>query len=167
MRRTYWSLHAQMLKNLNATFVIAIEPNPLNARFLRINLKMNKVDKVSLIEAATGSSSDEVKLYLSNLSGRSSVIRKTAKYICVKQIKLDDLIPALVRHVDFIKIDVEGAELEVLKGASKLVKRDKPVLIIETENENLRKLLNYLKEHYKKIYVSHFGGLHVVCLPYD
>jgi FkbM family methyltransferase len=155
------------LKDLNAAFVIAIEPNPLNARLLRMNLLINGVDKFLLVEAAAGSSNDEVKLFLNNLSSRSSVVRETAKHIRVRQVKLDDVIPTLARHVDFIKIDVEGAELEVLKGASKLIERDKPVLVIETGNENLRRLLDYLKEHYRRIYISHFGGLHVVCLPHD
>jgi FkbM family methyltransferase len=154
------------LKSLNAAFVIAIEPNPLNARLLRMNLLMNGVDKFLLIEVAAGSSNDEIKLFLNNLSSRSSVVRETAKYIRVKQVKLDDVIPALAQRIDFIKIDVEGAELEVLKGASKLIERDKPVLVIETGNGNLRRLLDYFKKHYK-IYVSHFGGVHVVCLPYE
>jgi len=152
------------LKSLNATFVIAIEPNPLNARLLHMNLLMNGVDKFLLIEAVAGSSNDEIKLYLSNLSGRSSVVRKTAKYIRVKQVKLGDLISTLTKRIDFIKIDVEGAELEVLKGASKLIERDKPVLVIETGNGNLRGLVRLLKKHYR-LYASHFGGVHVVCLP--
>ena len=43
---------------------------------------------------------------------------------------LDEVIPASTK-IDFIKIDVEGAELGVLKGASKLIKRDKPYIIFE------------------------------------
>ena len=146
------------LKSLHTTFCIAIEPNPLNARLLRMNLLMNGVEKFLLIEAATGSSNDGIKLFLNNLSSRSSIVRKTAEYIRVKQVKLDDVISALTQRIDFIKIDVEGAELEVLKGASKLIERDKPVLVIETGNGNLRRLLDRLKNHYK-IYVSHFGGV--------
>jgi FkbM family methyltransferase len=86
-----------------------------------MNLLINGMDKFLLIEAAAGSSNDEIKLFLDNLSSRSSVVRETAKYIRVKQVKLDDVIPALTQRIDFIKIDVEGAELEVLKGASKLI----------------------------------------------
>jgi FkbM family methyltransferase len=156
------------LKSLDAAFVVAIEPNPLNARLLRINLLMNGVDKFLLIEAAAGSfSSDEVKLFLDDLSSRSSVVRETAKHISVKQVRLDDVASILTQCIDFIKIDVEGAELEVLRGASELIKRDKPVLVIETGNENLLKVIELLKEHYRRIYVSRFGGLHVVCLLYD
>ena len=35
------------------------------------------------------------------------------------------------KRVDFIKIDVEGMELEVLNGASKILKRSRPVMLVE------------------------------------
>lgn len=44
--------------------------------------------------------------------------------------KLDEIIPTLTK-IDFIKIDVEGAELDVLKGAEQLLKKDKPIVIFE------------------------------------
>ena len=154
------------LKSLHTTFVIAIEPNPLNARLLRANLLMNGADRFLIIEAAAGSSNDEVKLYLNDLSSRSSIVKKTARYIRVKQVKLDDVIPTLAQHVDFIKIDVEGAELEVLRGASELIKRDKPVMVIETQMENLCEIADFLRNKGYQVYVSHFGGLHLVCLPH-
>ena len=44
--------------------------------------------------------------------------------------RLDDKIPADVR-IDIIKIDVEGAELQVLKGAKKIIQRHKPIVIFE------------------------------------
>ncbi len=48
----------------------------------------------------------------------------------VEMKKLDDLIEPDMK-IDLIKIDVEGAEMGVLKGASELVKRDKPLIIFE------------------------------------
>src|SRR5262249_35136776 len=44
--------------------------------------------------------------------------------------RLDDLLPAGVR-IDFIKIDVEGAELDVLRGAQATIRRDKPRILFE------------------------------------
>lgn len=154
------------LKELNTTFVIAVEPNPLNVRLLRMNLLMNKVGRFKIVEAAAGPSNDEIKLYLNDLSSRSSVVKKSARYVYVKQVKLDDILSTLPQHIDFIKIDVEGAELKVLTGASKLIERDKPILVIETKMGNLQQLIRLLKTHYK-FYISHFGGVHMVCLPHD
>ena len=37
-------------------------------------------------------------------------------------------------HIDFIKIDVEFAELQVLEGAQGLIKRDKPAVLVECHN---------------------------------
>ena len=44
--------------------------------------------------------------------------------------KLDEIIPSNIK-VDFIKIDVEGAELGVLKGSKQLLKKYKPIVIFE------------------------------------
>jgi len=50
----------------------------------------------------------------------------------VRTARLDDVIPESVK-VSFIKIDVEGAELQVLHGAGKVLKRDHPVVVFEHE----------------------------------
>ena len=39
--------------------------------------------------------------------------------------------------VDFIKIDVEGMEMQVLKGAAALIRRDRPTLMVEIGNDRL------------------------------
>jgi len=152
------------LRNLNATFVLAVEPNPLNAILLRTNLSMNGVlHRFMIVEAAAGSSNGKIKLFLDNLSSRHSVVKRTARSMYVREFKLDDL--ALTwPGIDFIKIDIEGAELEVLKGASDLIERDKPVLVVETSRGNLLKVVGTLQKHYRRFYVSPFGGLHVVCV---
>jgi FkbM family methyltransferase len=50
--------------------------------------------------------------------------------IDVEQRRLDDLIP-VGEHIDFIKIDVEGGEFDVLKGAERILIDSKPVLLFE------------------------------------
>lgn len=57
---------------------------------------------------------------------------------------------------DFIKIDVEGAEFEVLKGSQKILKFKKPLILISIHSENLKnEILFFLKKiGYKEKIIS-------------
>jgi hypothetical protein len=54
--------------------------------------------------------------------------------------RLDDVIPAADHsQVGFIKIDVEGAEEKLLRGAVKIIATSRPAILIEVEDEHLRR----------------------------
>ncbi|MFT5387176.1 MAG: FkbM family methyltransferase [Candidatus Omnitrophota bacterium] len=67
-----------------------------------------------------------------------------------------------ITKVDFIKADVEGAEYGVFKGAEDIIKRDKPVVLSEVENDNLKRfnltaddIQNFFKQYgYKTYYLD-------------
>ncbi len=74
--------------------------------------------------------------------------------IKVANVRLDDYWDTINMPVKLIKIDVEGAELEVLRGAEKLLAQCKPVLLIEVHgfalpnfNASVKDLRNFLREH--------------------
>jgi len=60
-----------------------------------------------------------------------SVKRLSARYIEVRAIRLDELVAELgLERVDFVKIDAEGAELEILKGAVNTLARYSPFVVM-------------------------------------
>jgi len=70
--------------------------------------------------------------YLTKAGGASIISKtKTKNQIKVRVIPLDEFVKKEnIKRVDFIKMDIEGAEFDTLKGAVKTLKRDKPDLII-------------------------------------
>lgn len=70
-------------------------------------------------------------------------IEGTGGYPCY-QIRLDDFIPAHT-PVGFIKVDAETMEVQVLKGASDLIKRNKPILYLES-NPGEKELIKVVKD---------------------
>lgn len=66
----------------------------------------------------------------SGMRQRSYENSETIEEIAVEKRKLDEVLPADYR-IDFLKIDVEGAEYQVLKGGIEHIKASKPVIIFE------------------------------------
>lgn len=100
--------------------VVAIEPEPRNLALLRENGHRNGFNNVVIIGKACGSHKAKVPLYVKPGCGAHSLLPISSHRIEVEMDTLDNLAPELaLDHVDFIKIDTEGSELEILKGAEK------------------------------------------------
>jgi FkbM family methyltransferase len=127
--------------------VYAIEPLPRNYKILKINEKLNKV-KIISFNIAAGNKNDKVKLYYEpGAWGLPSLKHKQKKFIEVEMKPLDEIINE--ESIDLIKIDVEGAEDQVLEGARNCLKRTKMVII--EESETLPKAYRILKEESFKL----------------
>ncbi|TVQ50110.1 MAG: FkbM family methyltransferase [Saprospirales bacterium] len=77
--------------------------------------------------------------------------------ITVKTELLDNLIPEDL-HIDFMKIDVEGAELQVLQGASRIIEKCKPIIVFEhglgasdIYGTSPEMIFNYFQEKFMRI----------------
>jgi FkbM family methyltransferase len=122
--------------------VIAIEPNKENFTILERNIRLNRLNNVYALNLAAFNKNSKLKLYIGDTSGQHSIFKKYGNYQSVDGIKLDSLFKRLnIKKVDLIKIDVEGAEVQVLLGMLEyLKKRRVKNIIIEVKPNNLRKI---------------------------
>jgi FkbM family methyltransferase len=99
--------------------VVAVEPDPDNLEFLRFNLKINGCGNVTVCPCALGTSSGTVELYqVDDHRGNLSLadLGKTGRSIPVTQRRGGDVLAELGLRPRVAKIDVEGAEPQVLEG---------------------------------------------------
>ena len=127
----YFSLFASRFVGAGGQ-VIAVEPEISNTAHLMIHMSINGIENIDLINKAAGAEDTEAELFVNSDNDGGHALwnpglhpyneRTRAKGI-VRKVKLATLDSILERHeiesVKVVKIDTEGAELEVLKGASK------------------------------------------------
>ncbi len=114
---------------------IAIEPDKENFMILSKNLEMNNCINVHLLNVALGSEPGILPLYAPDdeyMSQNFSLAKKGKLRSYVKVVRLDDVLMSMLstnENVKLIKIDVEGFELEVLKGMENTLKKTSYVMI--------------------------------------
>jgi FkbM family methyltransferase len=120
--------------------VVAFEPDPDSAARLRAHIERNNLaQRVRVVEAAVWSASNPLISFRRGLprsqGGVSCGVRQpvvaTGPIIPVKAICLDDFVADGGPAPQLVKVDVEGAESEVLKGATDIVQAFRPILIVE------------------------------------
>jgi FkbM family methyltransferase len=113
--------------------VYAFEPAPDNLSYLRRNVAQNAAANVVVVPAAAGARRATRILYLVEEGDMHSLfpdnpLSHAVGTVEVEQLAMDDV----VSHLDLAKIDVEGAEIEVLHGMGRiLAQQPKPVLVVE------------------------------------
>ncbi|EGX55153.1 hypothetical protein SZN_34337 [Streptomyces zinciresistens K42] len=112
--------------------VVTVEPVPRLARLLESGAPPN----VRVVRAAASDRPGTARLWLppgdAGDRGVSSLVRRDihARALDVPCVTLDGL---GLRDVGFVKVDVDGGELAVLRGAADLLARDRPALFVELE----------------------------------
>lgn len=120
--------------------VCAFEPNPETAQRLKQNIDLSGHVNAQIFAHALGSATDTLTLYVPDDVGRSSLAAEaeTDRRIDVPVRRLDDVWNEQGRpHISFIKIDIEGAEPMVLRGASDFLQTVRPVICCEVNVEKL------------------------------
>ncbi|MFN0187174.1 MAG: FkbM family methyltransferase [Bacteroidia bacterium] len=133
-------LAAALLKSGLSQFKIhAFEPNPYVYQLLRSNLDINpQLDQyVSCHQLAVGNEVGEIGFTFDPKNSGAGAITQAPENLGKENIKtridrLNNIVEALtISRIDFIKIDVEGFEPEVLAGAEKVIKEFHPWLYVE------------------------------------
>jgi FkbM family methyltransferase len=159
--------------------VIAVEAHPENFEILNRNIQLNQLTNVIALNYAVYSEEEKLKLYLpsgeSGFTKYNTIMPKFAKrdekFIEVTAKPLDKLLQSNgISAVNWIKIDVEGAEFEVLKGAHNVLSDSKDIAILielhgspyeyRPKIEEFIKLYN-LKIKFERSYQEN-GSMHII-----
>jgi FkbM family methyltransferase len=147
----FFSLFVKKLKPYSR--IIAIEPLPENLRLLKVNLKLNSIRDVVIVKKALLDNDKRLKLYLPNYVDYDAASTLTYKNTPVKiysiqSISLSKLIKLYnLEKIDLLKMDIEGAEFQIIINDIKLLKKKILYLIFEY-HENIK---SYNKSTVKKI----------------
>ncbi len=170
----YYSLLATRLVGKKGR-VVAFEPDPSNVAVLHENLSRNALSEVEVISCAVWDQPGKVAFQRSGTehpgeSSRRGTVVPLSKELSSSRIEVEAVtLDVFAQHhppPTLIKIDVEGAEIEVLKGARKLISLQRPVWLFEVHHpqattfleENLRQnryKLEWLPKHADFPYPCH------------
>lgn len=152
--------------------IYAFEPNPHNLDRLRANLRLNGAEaRVRVVPSALGSEDGEISLHYpadGRVSDVSSVYSShTTSFndfnhtqTVVPLISLDSFFKGMGHKVDLVKIDVELYELQVLKGMTEILSKDRPVILCEIFNDTIRRKTNpNLQQDIKQGYTQGIASL--------
>ncbi|MFD1064152.1 FkbM family methyltransferase [Winogradskyella litorisediminis] len=154
--------------------VFAFEPNKNLFQTIKKTIESNAKfsENFQVFNLAVGSKKGSVNLYASAFSSNIETMSAAVETYAVEMVTLDDFLEEeKMKNIDLIKIDVDGIELDILKGASKILKEDHPIVIVETNND--QNIVSFLRTLDYDIYDMKLGlfedendlPLNIFCVP--
>ncbi len=138
--------------------IFAIEPSPENFNYLNNNLKLQNFSNTETHQIAIGNQDGTAKLTVGNKSNHSKVITEYQTIpngldvISVPIKKLDTFVQEQnISKIDFVRMDVEGFELNVIEGMKNVLRKLRPMIQVEVHKKflgakNTKKLLEIFKD---------------------
>lgn len=144
--------------------IFAFEPDPNNYSLLVKNIQANNIQNVIPVQKAVADQTQQIQLYrcedhsgdhriYDSLDGRQSVN--------VEAIALDDFFSENER-VDFIKMDIQGAEYSALAGMERLIQQQNTLKILCEFSPNLLKLAGISENHFLQRITDYGLQLHFI-----
>lgn len=144
--------------------VFSFEFIPTNVKILRKNIELNEhlKDRIEVVENPLWSESGKIMYYRDMGPGSMVSFKKEGEYRGrVNTVSIDDFVRQRkeIKKIDFIKMDIEGAEPEALKGAIETIKKFKPKMAVCIYHKldhfiSIPRFLNELDVGYK-FYLKH------------
>ncbi len=114
--------------------VIAFEPRGLNLGYLQRHVSVNNCDNIKIVSKAVGDHSGHAKLETRTGSGTGYISDTGDEDVEITSI--DELVESgALPPPTFLKIDVEGGEMAVLRGARKVIETQRPRMILATHGD--------------------------------
>ena len=147
--------------------VYAIEPNPDNARLIAHTIERNRLSNVHLVPIALGESTG-FAAFRSAIGSNGGFLDHDERdsldpsVTIVPTMRFDDL---HIPRVDVVKIDVEGAEPIVFRGATETIERDHPVIVFEFSCEMTERVSGVAPRDHLKMFESFGYALSMIERP--
>jgi hypothetical protein len=117
------------MKMLRPVKIFAFDADARSINETKRNVELNRSDDLKT----------EVILYNKAVGDHNGIIR-----MLDRDVEVVTLSDAIVEPVDFLKIDVDGMEMEVIHGARDLIRKSRPKIMIEVENRCRDRFLEYM-----------------------
>lgn len=147
----------------NSGKVDVFEPSDINLKYLNKNIEFQSKDSanISVIEKGAGDTNGNLDFYIDPISGQNNSFVENFEgffanrehspesnaepiKVTVEVTTLDSYFANAVKFPDFVKIDVEGFEWNVIQGFKSTIEKSRPSLMIEIQKDS-ELLINYFK----------------------
>lgn len=119
----------ESIKAGDSGHIYAFEPDPSNIELLQKNIELNKLKNITLKKSALGNNEGRMDFYISDRGNLSGFTRPAENTVKVDVFKADSLLAD--QKIDYIRMDAEGYEFEILKGSERILKESASGIFVE------------------------------------